>query len=81
MYIIKKRKLEYLGHVMRNKDRYSLLQTIIQGKILGRRGPGRRRISWLRNLRTWFGKTSAELFRACTNKVIIANMIANIRNG
>jgi Reverse transcriptase (RNA-dependent DNA polymerase) len=81
VYTIKRRKLEYLGHVMRNQDRYSLLQSIMQGKIKGKRGPGRRRVSWLRNLRTWFGKTSAELFRAATNKVIIANMIANIRNG
>lgn len=81
VYTIKCRKLEYLGHVMRNQERYSLLQTIMQGKVKGKRGPGRRRISWLRNLRTWFGKTSTELFRAAANKVIIANMIANIRNG
>ncbi|CAG9830637.1 unnamed protein product [Diabrotica balteata] len=34
--IIKTRKLQYLGHVMRNK-RYNLLQLIIQEKIQGKR--------------------------------------------
>lgn len=33
---IKRRKLEYLGHVMRNKK---LFQIIISGKIEGKRGP------------------------------------------
>ncbi|KAI5717477.1 hypothetical protein M8J77_006922 [Diaphorina citri] len=63
MNMIKIRKLQYLGNIMRNETKYSLLQLIIQGKIDGRRGPGRRRISWLHNLRKWTGKTSAELFR------------------
>lgn len=81
MNTIKARKLEYLGHIMRNNGRYGLLQTILQGKISGRRGPGRRRISWLKNLRTWFNKTSSQLFRIAADKVRIAMMIANIRNG
>lgn len=78
---VKGRKLEYLGHVMRNENRYGLLQLILQGKVYGRRGPGRRRISWLQNLRTWFNMTTTELFRSAVNKVRIAMMIANIRNG
>ncbi|KAH1023806.1 hypothetical protein HUJ05_003406 [Dendroctonus ponderosae] len=47
---IKKRKLEYLGHVMRG-EKYRLLQNIVHGKIHGSRGPGRRKTSWLNNLR------------------------------
>lgn len=78
---IKSRKLEYLGHIMRNDQRYGLLQLILQGRVKGKRGPGRRRISWLKNLRTWFNTTTIGLFRAATNKVKIAMMIANIRNG
>ncbi|KAL1446308.1 hypothetical protein WDU94_012325 [Cyamophila willieti] len=81
MNIIKTRKLNYLGHIMRNESKYSLLQLIMQGKIDGRRGPGRRRISWLHNLRKWTGKTSAELFRIAVNKVKLAMLVANIRNG
>lgn len=39
-----------------NEDRYSLLQNIIQGEVVGKRGPRRRKISWWRNLitRIWF---------------------------
>lgn len=78
---IKIRKLEYFGHIMRNEKRFSLLQNILQGKIPSKRGPGRRRNSWLKNLRTWFSTTTTGLFRAAANKIIIARMIANIRTG
>lgn len=81
MPTIKERKLRYLGHVMRNPVKYRLLQLFLQGRVEGRRGPGRRRISWLANLRKWFGVTSIELFRAAANKARIAMMIANIRTG
>lgn len=57
---VKCRKLQYLGHIMRNPSRYKLLQQILQGKIDSKREPGRRRISWLSNLRTWFGKSSTQ---------------------
>ncbi|CAG9836622.1 unnamed protein product, partial [Diabrotica balteata] len=71
-------KLEYLGHIMRG-EKYELLRNIMQGKIKGRRSVGRRKISWLRNLREWFGCSSIELFRRVTNKIIIARMISNLR--
>lgn len=65
---IKKRKLEYLGHIMRG-PKYRLLQLILQGKISGTRNIGRRRVSWLKNLRDWFGCSNIQLFRAAVNKV------------
>jgi len=34
---IKTRKLEYLGHIVRNNQRYRLLQLIPSGKIKGKR--------------------------------------------
>jgi hypothetical protein len=80
MYTIKRRKLEYLGHIMRNSTKYRLLKVILQGKVFGKRGIGRRRISWLKNLRKWFSTTTTNLFKASVNKIIIARMIANIRN-
>jgi len=49
---------------------------IIQRKIVGRR-----RTSWLRNLREWFGVTSFNPFKAAVFKVRIAIMIANLRHG
>jgi hypothetical protein len=59
-------------HIIRNNTKYKLLKSILQGKVLGERGPGRRRISWLKNYRA--------VLSASVNKVIIARMIANIRN-
>ena len=75
---IKARKLQYLGHIMRGQ-RYEMLRLIMQGKIKGKRNVGRRRISWLRNLRDWYNCSSIELFRAAANKVNIAMMVSNLR--
>lgn len=75
---VKKRKLQYFGHIMRS-DKYDLLQLIMQGKIQGKRPPGRRRTSWLKNLRTWFNLSTSSLFRAAVSKLKIALMIADLR--
>lgn len=75
---IKKRKLLYFGHVMRN-EKYRLLHLIMQGRIAGRRSAGRRRISWLANLRSWFRSSTTSLFRAAVSKVQVALMIANLQ--
>jgi hypothetical protein len=32
--------------------------SILQGKVLGEGETGRKWISWLKNLRTWFSKTT-----------------------
>ena len=76
---IKKRKLQYLGHITRGR-KYQLLQTIMQGKIAGKRSVGRRRNSWLKNLREWYNCSNNQLFRSAVSKVRIALMIANLRN-
>ncbi|CAG9832895.1 unnamed protein product [Diabrotica balteata] len=39
VFTIKRIKLQYLGHVKRNQHSYSLLQSILQGKVKGKRGP------------------------------------------
>ncbi|CAG9839537.1 unnamed protein product [Diabrotica balteata] len=78
---IKSRKLQFFGHIIRNESRYALLQATLQGKIFGKRGPGRRRTSWLKNLRIWFNITYVQLFRATADKIKIDMMKANIRNG
>jgi hypothetical protein len=80
MNTIKSWKLEYPWHIMRNEFKYKLLKSILQRNVLGERGPGRRRITRLKNLRTWFLKTTSELFKGAVDKVIIARMIVNIRN-
>lgn len=77
---VKKRKLEYFGHVMRGK-KYRLLQNIMQGKIAGRRAPGRRKTSWMKNLRDWFDMSSSKLFRLAFDKIRIAKMVTNVLKG
>jgi hypothetical protein len=79
IFTIKKRKLQYLGHITRG-ERYELLRIIMQGKIAGKRSIGRRRNSWLKNLREWYSCSSNELFRSAVSKIRIALMIANLRN-
>ena len=75
---VKIRKLQYLRCLMRNEQRFYLLQSIIQRKVLGKRGVGRPRISWLRNLKTWFGMNTTDLFRAAVQNVKIVCMISKI---
>ena len=78
LYTIKKRKLEYFGHISRN-TKYEMLQIIMQGKVDGRRGPERWRTSWLMILRQWYGASTKTLFKRAVDKVQIALMIANVR--
>ena len=80
LYEIKRRKLDYFGHVIRN-EKYRLLQLVMEGKIEGKRKQGRRKTSWLKNLRDWFGVDSLSLFRAAVSKVKICQMKANLRCG
>ena len=56
---IKVWKVQYLGHVMRG-DRYRILKLVIEGKIQGSRSVGRRRTSWLRNLREQYKVSSID---------------------
>ena len=43
--LMMKQKLQYLGHLMQRSD--SLENTLMLGKIEGRRGSGRQRMRWL----------------------------------
>jgi len=69
VFTVKNRKLEYFGHILRH-EKYRLLQLVVQNRVDSRRGPGRRRHSWLHNLRQWFG--SANPFRSAVQKIRIA---------
>lgn len=76
---IKKRKASYLGHIFRN-DKYGLLQLIMEGKIEGRRGLGRKKKSWLKNLREWFQIPEASnIIHAAQNREVYHMMVANLR--
>lgn len=68
--IVKERKISYLGHILRG-SKYHIPKLILQGKIEGRRGPGRKQHSWLRNIRDWCGiRDVATIFRRAENRTL-----------
>lgn len=76
---IKRRKVGYLGHVLRH-DRYQLLQLIMIGKVVPKRRVGRRKRSWLRNIREWTNIASVEdLFRLAQDRERFAELTANLQ--
>uniref|UniRef100_A0A8D9BDT9 Uncharacterized protein n=1 Tax=Cacopsylla melanoneura TaxID=428564 RepID=A0A8D9BDT9_9HEMI len=77
-HTIKKRKLEYLGHILRG-TKYKMLNLILEGRIEGRRSRGRRRKSWRSNLREWFECDDQELMRIARDKNEIAIVISNLQ--
>lgn len=54
---------------MKNESSYSIFQSILRGKIFGKRGPGRRRKSRLQNLRVWFGNSSITVVSRCKQQI------------
>ncbi|CAG9826955.1 unnamed protein product [Diabrotica balteata] len=65
--MIKKSKLAYLGHIIRG-SRYRIIQLILNGNIDGKRGIGRKKYSWLRNLRQWIGLSADKLLHAAQDR-------------
>ncbi|VEN57771.1 unnamed protein product [Callosobruchus maculatus] len=76
--IVKKRKTAYLGHIMRGR-RYELLQLIMEGKIEGKRGIGRKKYSWLKNIRDWTGMDAHSLLRTAQDRQTFAGIVANLQ--
>ncbi|XP_049865432.1 uncharacterized protein LOC126366352 [Pectinophora gossypiella] len=75
---VNKRKVAYLGHILRS-ERYQLLQLIWMAKIEGRRRRERRR-SWLGNIREWTGVTTEEqLFRLASDREEFSKLTANVQ--
>lgn len=75
---IKRRKTAYFGHIMRG-PKYELLRLIIQGRIEGKRGLGRKQMSWLRNIRNWTGiRTIGDLVHITSDREEYVNLISNI---
>lgn len=74
---VKRRKAAYLGHIFRN-SKYQFLQLIMEGKIEGRRGIGRKKFSWLKNIRDWTNLDAHALFRIAQDRSEYARIVANI---
>ena len=71
---VKKRKMEYFGHIMRG-PKYNLLRLILNGKMEGKKWLGRKKLSWLRNIRQWTGLTAEQLFHTALDRHQYQNLI------
>ena len=63
--IVKKRKLQWYGHVSRSSG---LAKAILQGTVKVRRGQGRQRKRWEDNIKVWTGLEFAKSQRAVENR-------------
>ncbi|KAL4719830.1 hypothetical protein ACJJTC_001682 [Scirpophaga incertulas] len=60
--------------------RYDILQLIMMGQIAGKRGVGRGKKSWLRNIRQWTGVTSAaKLFHLARERDKYSALMSNLQ--
>lgn len=74
---IKVRKTAYLGHIMRHTE-FEQIQLIIEGKIDGKRSMGRKKKSWLRNIRDWTHTDGNTLIHQAQDRESYAMLIANL---
>ena len=71
------RKCRYLGHVARNNNKYELLQIILEGKIEGKWRPGKRKITWMGNIKNWLDMTTAQIIHTMHDKERIGQIVAD----
>ena len=61
--MVRGRQMSFFGHVMRNKENFS-----ISGKIEGKRCRGRQRITYAKSLSVWMKIEETEMIRASRDK-------------
>jgi hypothetical protein len=59
-------------------ENYALLQCILEGKIDGKRTRGRRRTSWMSNIRNRLGKNREELIHTAKDRWRYDMLMANL---
>ncbi|WP_419589413.1 hypothetical protein, partial [Thiolapillus sp.] len=72
--IIKRRKLQWYGHVSRSSD---LAKTILQGTVKGGRRQGGQRKRWEDNIREWTGLEFGKSQKAVENREKGENWLQN----
>ena len=72
---IRKRKAKYFGHMERQNG---LQRLLLEGKIHGKWGKGRSRITWATNIKEWTGKKYGECVRAAANRQEWRSITANL---
>ena len=73
--IIKKRKTEYFGHLIRMNG---LQRILLEGKVNGKRGKGRPRITWMENIKMGTELKYSECVRLAEDRERWKAMVANL---
>lgn len=71
-----KRKCQYFGHIIRNNSKYKFLTTILQGRIPGKKKPGRQKTTWLQNIKKWTNTSMEQLLRTAKDRKQYKTLIA-----
>ena len=66
--IIKKRQLKWFGHATRHKDSLPPANNIMHGRAPGKRGRGKRRVTWIQNIRDHTGLSAIEAVTAAQDR-------------
>ena len=75
---IKIRQIKYFGHIKRHD---TLLKTLLEGKIEGKRARGRQRYKWESNITRWTGYSLAECTTKTRDRGCWRSVAANLRCG
>ena len=62
---IRVQQMKFFGHIMRNKV---VENTIVTGKIEGKRSQGKQRVTFTKSLSNWIGINEVELTRAAQDR-------------
>jgi len=73
--IIRKRQLEFFGHIMRKEG---LEELFLTGKIEGSRDRGRQRTTFLKNIAKWTGISEVDLIRIAKDREKWTVMVADV---
>ena len=76
--IIRKRQLSFLGHAMRKEGIENLALT---GKVCGKRGKGRPRLTFMRSLSAWTNVEESEMLRKSKDRIKWRSMTVDVLQG
>ena len=72
---VKQRKLKYYGHIRRHP---SIQKSIVEGKIEGKRGRGRKRTNWLDSIASTIGKPINKCAKMAENRDLWRSVTVNV---
>ncbi|XP_063598641.1 uncharacterized protein LOC134775115 [Penaeus indicus] len=78
-WVVKRRKIQWFGHVTCNHSSLSLANTIMHGRVPGKRGRGRPRKTWLSNIQEWTNLSMVDATRRAADRNMWKDMGKNIR--